>query len=53
MFHKEFVFWGGAFQQFSIEAFLASASLRSSRLTALNWCKYHDKGSFYNVFFSC
>ena len=42
---------GTSFQQFSIEALLASASLRSG-LTALNKCKYHDKGSFYNAFFS-
>ncbi|EGT0279274.1 hypothetical protein I4K63_004606, partial [Escherichia coli] len=41
---------GTSFQQFSIEALLASASLRSG-LTALNKCKYHDKGSFYNAFF--
>ncbi|HHE5971962.1 hypothetical protein QT346_30715 (plasmid) [Escherichia coli] len=41
---------GASFQQFSIEALLASASLRSG-LTALNKCKYHDKGSFYNAFF--
>lgn len=40
---------GTSFQQFSIEALLASASLRSG-LTALNKCKYHDKGSFYNAF---
>ncbi len=38
---------GTSFQQFSIEALLASASLRSG-LTALNKCKYHDKGSFGN-----
>lgn len=43
---------GTSFQQFSIEALLASASLRSG-LTALNKCKYHDKGSFYNAFFNC
>ncbi len=42
---------GTSFQQFSIEALLASASLRSG-LTALNKCKYHDKGSFYNAFFN-
>lgn len=41
---------GASFQQFSIEALLASASLRDG-LTALNKCKYHDKGSFYNSFF--
>jgi len=41
---------GASFQQFSVEALLASASLRSG-LTALNKCKYYDKGSFYNAFF--
>lgn len=41
---------GASFQQFSIEALLASASLRGG-LTALNKCKYNDKGSFYNAFF--
>lgn len=41
---------GASFQQFSIEALLASAALRGG-LTALNKCKYNDKGSFYNAFF--
>ncbi|VCY76075.1 hypothetical protein BANRA_05266 [Klebsiella pneumoniae] len=41
---------GASFQQFTTEALLASASLRGG-LTALNKCKYHDKGSFYNAFF--
>lgn len=41
---------GDSFQQFSLEAFLASASIRGG-LTALNKCKIHDKGSFYNTFF--
>lgn len=41
---------GASFQQFLIEALLASASLRGG-LTALNKCKYNDKGSFYNAFF--
>ena len=40
---------GASFQRFLIEALLASASLRG-RLTAINKCKYHDKGSFYNAF---
>ncbi len=41
---------GASFQRFLIEALLASASLRGG-LTAINKCKYHDKGSFYNAFF--
>ncbi|UXD25289.1 hypothetical protein FORC065_2485 [Yersinia enterocolitica] len=41
---------GASFQQFLIEALLASSSLRGG-LTALNKSKYYDKGSFYNSFF--
>lgn len=41
---------GKSFQQFTIEALMASASLRGG-LTALNKCRYYDKGSFYNAFF--
>ncbi|MBN7766139.1 hypothetical protein [Pectobacterium brasiliense] len=41
---------GASFQQFTIESLMASSALRGG-LTALNKCKYHDKGSFYSVFF--
>ncbi|CAM3828160.1 hypothetical protein BS639_24050 [Rouxiella silvae] len=41
---------GRSFQQFSVESLLASSTLRGG-LTALNKCKYHDKGTFYNAFF--
>lgn len=39
-----------SFQQFLIEASLASSSIRGG-LTAVNKCDINDKGTFYNAFF--